>query len=114
MRLELIHTAECGGDGCFEVATQLSTSLEILPEERVVRVTAALITNDFLLVVGDFVHLLNEIVYAETGELTVLKSSVEIGNIGVMVARVVDLHGHGIEVWLQGIVAVTQLWLVQY
>lgn len=69
---------------------------------------AALVANRDLFVVGDFGELLHEIIDVESRKFVVFECSIQVVDIGLVVARMVDFHSHGIEVGFEGIVAVAQ------
>ena len=69
---------------------------------------AALITHSFLFVFRNHVYLLYKIIDAQAGQLVVLQRCVQIVHICLMVSRMMNLHGYGIEVRFECIVAVAE------
>jgi hypothetical protein len=109
--LEGLEVAEVGldlgGDGAGGLAAALG--LHDLPEHGVVDVAAAVVLDDLADVFGDGGEVLDEVfggLGAEVGVL--LDGAVEVGDVGLVVLVVVELHGRLVDVGLEGGVVVGQ------
>lgn len=79
-------------------------------EEAVVRVTTGVVANALLLVLWNLIELRHQVVYVERVELAVLlEEAVQVVDVSLMVLGVVNLHGLLVKVWLEGVIAVSQL-----
>ena len=90
----------CCGDGAGGLAAALG--LHDLPEHGVVDVAAAVVLDDFADVFGDGGEVLNELLGGLAAEVGVLfDGAVEVGDVGLVVLVVVELHGRFVDVGLE-------------
>jgi hypothetical protein len=107
--LERVERAEGGVDGVGEVARGAAPPAaagggEDLPEERVVGVAAGVVADGGLLVGGEFVEVLEDVDHdGLVGEVGAFERGVGLGDVGGVVLAVVDLHGLGVDVGLEGV-----------
>ena len=81
--------------------------LHDLPEHGVVDVAAAVVLDDLADVFGDGGEVLDEVFGGLLAELGVLfDGAVEVGDVGLVVLVVVELHGRLVDVGLEGGVVV--------
>ena len=108
---EGLEVAEVGFDLGGDVAGGLAAALGLhdLPEHGVVDVAAAVVLDDVADVFGDGVEVLDEVFGGFLAEVGVLfDGAVEVGDVGLVVLVVVELHGRFVDVGLEGGVIVGQ------
>src|SRR5205085_5815296 len=109
--LQLVETAEGVGDRLRQGARGLAAAVRAhdLPEERVVRVPAAVVPHRRLLVLGEEVEVREHLLDRPTVPLGALDRRVQVGDVGRVVLVVVDAHRRLVDVGLQGGVVVRQV-----
>ena len=106
-----VKRTEVALDGGGEVAGRggCATRRDDFPEKAVVEVSATVVAHRSEDVCGDFIEVFDEGFYRKALKVLVfIDRSVEAGDVGGVVLRVVDLHGASIDVWCQGVVGVTK------
>ena len=108
---EALEVAEVGLDlGCDGARGVASAGgLHDLPEHAVVDVSAAGVLDDLADVFGDGGEVPDEVFGGFGGQLGVLlDGGVEIGDVGMVMLVMVQLHGRLVDVGLEGVVGVRQ------
>ena len=110
--LEGLEGPECLVDGRGQIARggAATTGREDIPEEGVVVVPASVVSTAVWISVGKAVETPEDLLGIDGMELGMsLQGLVEVGRIGPMVLLVVDLHGPGVDMGLQGVVGISEL-----
>jgi hypothetical protein len=106
---KFIEAAKHGGDRLGELALGGAAFAWAngFPEERVIGVTATVVANGAANGLGNFGQISDEIAHAlRSRDAGVSQGFVHIGDVGLMMLGVVDLHRFGIDVRNKGIISV--------
>lgn len=107
--LEFINGAKVLRNSLFQLAVELRTSLQVLPEEGVVGVTSRVVPDTSLLFGWDLVELRDNLIDRQGRQLVIFQEVIEVVDICLVVLGVMDLHRLLVEVRLESIIAVAEL-----
>lgn len=109
--LEGVEAAESFIDGFGKISAGSAAGVggEALPEEVVVPMTPTVVADGGTDVIGNFLKVGNQFVEAQSFQIGFAGDGVvEVGDVGVVMAVMVDLHRQSVDVRLQGVVRIRQ------